>query len=303
MTALVFAIIFNSSFTICVRFAQNRGANLTIVGAINYMTAFLLYACIALAGGLCLPHWQTLAIGGVGGMSFSCGYFLLQALMKHRGVSITAAILGLSVLVPVGVSFLAWGESATLLQAVGIVAAIASLPLLSIRGKPPGRTAEPEPAVHRRYSWVFLPGLFLVNGFSLLAARAFHQTGIHGEDIVFLLVIFTSATFTTLLVWAFQENRRRASAGRGDSSQTRSDFLLWSVLAGMAVGMCNALANRLIIVSLDGLPGIIIYPVYSAASLLLTIVFSRLAWKEKTSLFERTGMAFALVSIVLVNLA
>ena len=185
--------------------------------------------------------------GGSGKLS---GHDRNAAFLKHRGVSITAANPGTFSPRARGVSFLAWGESATLLQAVGIVAAIASLALLSIRGKPPGRTAEPEPAAHQWYSWVFLPGLFLMNGFSLLAARAFHQTGIHGEDIVFLLVIFTSATLTTPVVWAFQENRRRTSAGRGHSSQTRSDFLLWSVLAGIAVGICNALANRLIIVSL-----------------------------------------------------
>jgi multidrug transporter EmrE-like cation transporter len=75
-----------------------------------------------------------------------------------------------------------------------------------------------------------------------------------------------------------------------------------SVLPGIAVGLCNALANRLIVAALHRLPGIVVYPFYSAVGLLITVAFSRMVWKERIGALEMVGMAFALGSIVLVNL-
>jgi drug/metabolite transporter (DMT)-like permease len=217
--------------------------------------------------------------------------------MKQRGVSVTAAILGLSVLVPVGISLLAWGESATLPQTFGIVAAIVSLPLLSV-GPTPASVAEKKKRV---IHLVLLAGVFILNGLALVAARAFHQTGVKDEDTIFLFFIFTSATLTTCVVWAIQEIRRRNIPKLGGRETNNKGSVLWGVLFGIVAGLCNAFTNRFIIASLYKLPGIIVYPFYSAVGLLLTVVFSRLAWKEKIRGVEATGMAFAFVSIILMN--
>lgn len=321
MLALVLATLSSAGFSISIRFAQRRGANLTVVGAVNYLTAVVFHLVLTLVGGLHAPHSETLAIGAVGGITYAWAYFLLFAVMKQRGVSITAAIMGLSVLVPVGISFLVWGEAATALQTAGIAIAIVSLPLLSIgpRNNDPSRSKHGTGGSRGRYI-LALAGLFIVNGISLVAARAFHQTGIRNEDPIFLLVIFTSATITTLAVWAAQERalrRRLATPGSPEAlanpeTPGRSEMpgsagpipvpLRLSAIPGIVVGLCNALANRFIVVSLHSLPGIIVYPFYSAVGLLVMVGFSRIAWKEKISTLEMIGMGLACCSIVLINL-
>ena len=310
MLALVLATLSSAGFSISIRFAQRRGANLTVVGAVNYITAAGFHLVLTIVAGVHAPHGLTVAIGAVGGITFSWAFFLLFAVMKQRGVSITAAIMGLSVLVPVGISFLAWGEGATPLQTVGIAIAIISLPLLSIgpqkadssKGKP-GRVGARGRAI------LSLAGLFLVNGTSLVAARAFRQTGIRNEDPLFLLIIFTSATITTLIVWAAQERAlRRGRAAAAESGAPAGAVgslavpLLLSAAPGVIVGLCNALSNRFIVMSLHSLPGIIVYPFYSAVGLVVMVAFSRIAWKEKISPMEMIGMGLACSSIVLINL-
>ncbi len=306
MLALVLATVFNAGFSIFIRFAQKRGTNLTVVGAANYITAALFHVVLTIVGHPPELHWQTLVIGGVGGITFSWAYFLLFDAMRRRGVSITAAILGLSVLVPVGFSFIAWGETTTPMQTAGIAIAIVSLPLLSFGpSKGDGKQNGGDKASGR--SILVLAGLFIVNGASLVAARAFRQTGIQHEDAPFLLIIFTSATITTLVVWAAQERARKANPGGGAARATAPSpggipLLLASALPGVAVGLCNALANRFIVLSLHSLPGIIVYPFYSAAGLLIMVVFSRIVWKEKISKLEMAGIILACGSIVLINL-
>ncbi|HYW83907.1 MAG TPA: hypothetical protein VFB30_11660 [Spirochaetia bacterium] len=308
MLALVLATLFSAGFSISIRFAQRRGANLTVVGAVNYLTAVVFHLVLTIIAGVHAPHGMTVAIGAVGGITFSWAYFLLFAVMKQRGVSITAAIMGLSVLVPVGFSFLAWGEGASPLQTVGIAIAIISLPLLSIgpQSKDPSKGGKGKVGARGR-AIISLAGLFLVNGTSLVAARAFRQTGIRNEDPLFLLIIFTSATITTLIIWAAQERALRRGAAQPAGAGTPAGGsvpvpLLFSAAPGIVVGLCNALANRFIVVSLHSLPGIIVYPFYSAVGLVLMVTFSRVAWKEKISPMEMIGMGLACSSIVLINL-
>jgi len=303
MLPLALSTLFSAGFALWVRFAQKRGANLTAVGAVNYLTATLFHAILAIASGLRVPHGASLWIGIGGGLVYATAFFLLHGLMKQRGVSVTAAVTRLSVLVPIGVAVLAWGETASAVQTAGIALAVVSLPLLSLppRGSRENRTSGGARQIRWR-STALLAGLFVANGLCLLAPRAFRQTGIQGEDSLFLLIVFAAAAFAACAVWLLQERGPGSRAARAAGPRPAVP-LLASVLPGIAVGLCNALANRFVVAALRKLPGIVVYPFYSAMGLLLTVVFSRMVWKEKIGALETVGMAFALGSIVLVNLA
>jgi multidrug transporter EmrE-like cation transporter len=304
MIPLAISTLFSAGFTIFIRLAQKRGANLTAVGAVNYLTAALFHASFAVAAGLRIPHGESLAIGGVGGIAYAAAFFLLHGFMKKRGMSVSAAVTRLSVIVPVGVSVLAWGETASVVQTVGIALAMVSLPLLSIGPRSDGGEGTGEKPRRGRTRGIGpLAGLFVVNGLCMLVPRAFNQTGIRGEDAIFLFVLFAAASLSSGTVWIIQERRfaRRVRFGTAPAGDPRP-ALLASVLPGVAVGLCNAVASRFIVIALQKLPGIVVYPFYSAVGLLLTVVFSWMIWKERISALEAAGMAFALGSIVLVNL-
>jgi drug/metabolite transporter (DMT)-like permease len=309
MLPLALSTLFSAGFSIWIRFAQKRGADMVVVGSVNYLTAAVFQAVAAAAGGIHLPQPMTIAIALGGGIAYASAFFLLQAFMRQRGVSVTGAVTRMSVLVPVGVSLLAWGESASGVQAAGIALAVVSLPFLSLGAGslPRGELHPGRRRMSRGRSAALLAGLFVVNGICLLAPRAFRQVSPPRDDSLFLCILFATAAACACGAWAFQERRKRHAPERSRApAPDRTAVgapLLASVLPGLAVGLCNALASSLIVVSLRQLPGIIVYPFYSAVGLLATVAFSRVIWKEKIRALEGIGIALALASIVLVNLA
>ncbi len=303
MLPLALATLFSAAFSLAIRFSQNRNANMTAVAAVNYIVAAAFHAAASAVEGFQVPHASTLLIGVAGGIAYPAAFFLLEAFMARRGVSVTGAVTRLSVLVPVGVSLAAWGERASALQAAGIGLAVLSLPLLSLgRAARQDRPADGHPSTRGRgAAAALLAGLFVVNGLCLLAPRAFHQAGVEGEDALFLFILFSTAALCSSAAWVVQAaHARRAPAGTAAPSRA---LLRVSITVGIGVGLCNALANRFVVASLVGLPGIIVYPFYSAVGLLLTAAFSALVWKERIRALEAAGMGLALASIVLVNLA
>lgn len=309
MIPLILSTLFSAVFAIGIRLAQTRRADLTVVGAVNYLTAAAFHAVLVLVTGVRTLHTGSILIGVGGGITYASAFFLLQALMRRRGVSVTAAVQRLSILVPVGVSIIAWRESATALQAAGIGMAVVSLPLLSIAPAEPAAAPESPTgqagasAARKRArgaSFALLAGLFVVNGLCLLSTRAFRQTGVQGEDALFLLFLFSTASLTSCIVWFVQARSRRSSPA-GTSLPSTIPF--WtSALPGLLVGLCNAVSNRFLVLALERLPGIIVYPFYSAVGLLATVVLTRVLWREKMGVPDGIGIALAVGSIVLVNL-
>ena len=285
MLALALSTLFTACFGLGIRTAQGLGANLTAVGAVNYLTAMLVNLALAAATGSLRLRPVGLAIALAGGATYASAFFLVFRLTRSRGAAVTGAVMRLSSVVPVAVSLLAWGERLDTLQAAGAALALASLPLLSFRGagspnEPAAGTAAP------RRAWLLVPGLFAINGLCLLVTRGWRETGITGQDPAFLAVLFAAAVLTAGSVWIAQKRAMR-----------RLD-----ILCGIAVGACNALGNRFIVIALQQLPGTVVYPFYSAVGLVITVVVSRLAWRERFGPLGAAGMAIACLSIVLVNL-
>jgi multidrug transporter EmrE-like cation transporter len=71
---------------------------------------------------------------------------------------------------------------------------------------------------------------------------------------------------------------------------------------GVALGLCNALGNQFLVLALGRVPGMLVYPFHSAVGLLISVVYSRLAWSERIRAPEAVGIALALGSVVLINL-
>lgn len=293
MLALVLSTVFSAGFGLGIRAAQGLGANLAAVGAVNYLTATLVNLALALAMGSPAPGALGFAIGVPGGVTYATAFFAVYVLTRLRGASVTGAVMRLSTVIPVAASLVLWGERLDAWQAAGAAFAMASLPLLSLRGgspagaaRGPGTAPAPQAARgERRRGWL-VPGLFAINGLCLLVTRTWRETGITGRDPSFLAVVFGAAAITAWTVWALQ----RRPIGWLD------------VACGAAVGASNALSNFFTVKALYALPGTVVYPFYSAVGLVITIAVSRLAWRERFGRLGTAGIALAAIAVVLVNL-
>lgn len=280
MPALIVATIFMAGFGIVVRDAQRRKLDLFTVGFCNYLTASAFYLSWAMGAGIhgCDP--RTALIGIIGGVFYGGGFFCLLAPMRWRGLGIVSAIMGLSVLVPMGFSLLLWHETVRPLQAMGAALAVAALPVLGLDRGLGGR----------RLTWLtalVLMGLFFVNGGCLLIQKWYHTTSLTGERPAFLLYLFATAGAILGVAWLWR-SRRVSMMGTG-----------W----GMMLGSCNIFANLALLAALDRLPGVIVFPVMQVGIMTVATAFAALAWHEKPGRLGLTGIVIAALAVSLINLA
>jgi drug/metabolite transporter (DMT)-like permease len=283
MLVLIAATLFSAAFSLIVRDAQLRGRNLWAVGAVNYMTAATIHLARWGLSPVSPISPTTLLLGAFGGLVYSGSYLLLFRFMQTRGVSVATAILRLSVIIPVALSILAWGERPDAMQAWGAGVALVALPLLAYR-RSTAQAGQRLPLDRR--GLVLLVTLFVGNGLCATTVRAFHQTGAPEQGALFLGTLFATAAVVTLVAW---QGHRQGT--------TRAD-----IGPGVALGLCNALSNLALVAALAQLSGVLVFPFQSAMGLVMVALFARAVWRERILRTESWGMVLAVAAVVLINL-
>jgi drug/metabolite transporter (DMT)-like permease len=279
MVLLLITSVLSSGFGLLVRYSQAKDCNLLAVGAVNYIAASLFHVALILAFGLAGLHPSTIWIGILGGLAYSITFQILLKFMHLRGLSITAVIMRMSVVIPLFFSLVVWNEPATTIQLVGALFALLSLPFLALSpskmtGKVPARSV------------LLLIALFLGVGTCALSVRGYHQTGIRGEESLFFATLFGTAALVMTATWLLGNEETHVR----------------DVPYGIAVGLANAVQNRLLIACLQILPAILVYPFFTTVGLIVTILVCWLLWGERINRRETVGTVIAALGILLINL-
>jgi len=267
------------SFGHIMKWALRRRCELAAVGAVNYAVASsmsLLFALILGSAGLSV---SAIATGILGGLSYVVSFFFYAQAMRLTGVSISTAVVRLSMLPAVLASVLIWGERPGLIQVVGMVLVFASLPLLS---QQPGDKTVPL----RGEVWHWLLAVFVTTSGGYLAARLFQEVGSPAAKPLLLSVWFG----VSALVGAFYLRVQRLAPRPAD------------LPLGIVLGAANVIGNFALLAALESLPGAIVFPVSTAGGLVLTILTSAALWREKLSRPALAGVLMAVPALVLMNL-
>ena len=72
--------------------------------------------------------------------------------------------------------------------------------------------------------------------------------------------------------------------------------------AGVAVGVPNYFSSVLLLRALEKLPAFLVYPVFSAGTIVLVLLLSALLFREKPGKKQLLGLLFILAALVLLNL-
>ena len=275
--ALAGAAIFSSVFALTVKYSAMKSHHLKAVGAVNYVLAFLVYLVASM--GQSFPRPEILLIGIAGGAAYVIAFYLLVYVIHLRGVSISTAVVRLSVLFPIVFSIILWGERPNTIQGIGIGLAVVSLILLGIR------RAERENKIDIK-GLLLTCALFLSNGGCNMAIRIFHQIETEIERTQFFCILFGVAAVVSIAVLLFD----RGGASKRD------------IIPGIVLGLCNSSIGVLILVAMQSLPSIIVFPFNSSVGLVLTTLIAVGIWKEKISRTGYMGLAVSLIAAVLMNL-
>ena len=200
MVLLIVTSVLSSGFGLLVGYARRKDCNLLAVGAVNYATASLFHVVLVLAFGVARPHAATLWIGILGGLVYSFTFQIFVKFMRLRGLSVSAVIMRMSVVIPLFFSLVIWGEEATTMQLVGALFTLFALPFLALAstkttGKVPARSV------------LLLVTLFFGVGACALSIRGYHQTAIRGEENLFFTTLFGTAAVVMTLAWLLGKER------------------------------------------------------------------------------------------------
>ncbi len=280
MLTLVVATFFNAAFGIVVRGAQRRDLDVLTVGFVNYLAAAAFYLGWSRLDGISTPDPRTVLIGSIGGVIYAGGFLLMLGPLRWRGLGIVAALLGLSVLVPLSASLLAWHETLRGAQIVGVTLALLAIPLLSL-----DQGAMSDLRMTKLMA-LGMAALFLANGGAWTIQKWYHTTGLDNERQVYFSYLFGVASLVMLIAWLAKSRRINLAS------------LAWGAL----LGVCNVTANLALLLALDRLPGAVVFPVMQAGIMIVGALFAAIAWHERPGRMGAAGIAVAAAAVALINI-
>ncbi len=275
---MITATLVTSCFGLILKSAHHNGHNALAVGSLNYGAGAVFSGLMMLADPGWIWQWTTVLVGAASGFFyFIAFYFLIQALLQG-GVAVTLAIVRLSVLIPILCSIVIWYEIPNLLQTAGIMAVCVALPLLTLGvGRQSGLPL-------RGVAWL-VGALFVTTGFCHLSPKLFNELAPQSQMPLYLFTLFAVSGAMGLCYLRLKPIR----ASLPD--------VWWSLV----LGACNVSGTWLLVVTLEFLPGTVVFPFVSAVGLVITTLVAILYWKEPVRRPAYFGIGLTLVAVVLVN--
>ncbi len=297
MVYLLLAILSSSSIAMIFKVTEVRSYNRLAVAMFNYLSAFFT-ALIMLAverpdvgpgGGspaevivkgqrlfsLTSSIVWGLSLGIVSGLFFFLSFIFYQKSVRESGASLSGAFGKLGILIPMLLSLLVWKEYPETLQWVGIGLAVFSIVLVN----------NPIGSGRRNFKPALIL-LFITGGLAEFMNKLFQNYTVSGYKNVFLFSVFASA----FAISAVFLKRSGKSFHKGE------------VLVGLIVGLPNLFSSFFLIMALEEMKGTVVFPVYSAGSVVMISLGSLFFFGEKLKKLEMISLGMALVSLIIINI-
>ena len=287
MLFLILNIILLSGFGLFLKHAKNNQQRLNPIGFVNYLTA----SCISV-WALSLEQdfafsKLTFALGVTNGVTYAIGFELFTIGIRLSGIVVTAAIVRLSIVIPILVSMLFWQEIPNLWQSIGLLLTFLAIPLLSQREKEPTDKWTPDrPEVSQGLGFAVVITILLVTGISRLTMKAFNEMCPIDEKSLYMTLLFGVATVVYLGVCLHQK--------------TWPNW--WEVSYGVLIGACNIGGSWALLVALDKVSALIAFPMSSSGGVLFTMFVGMVFLRERLSRTSLIGALVATVALIFVNL-
>lgn len=303
MFYLGLAIMTSASIALIFKFSENRDMDRYVVTSFNYLAASIVSLTIILINDLQLPFisfsvgfkdlltaippaetgtdstssilWG-LIVGIPAGLFFFLAFIYYQKGIRENGAGLAGAFSKIGILIPMIISILVWNEVPTVLQWSGIGISILSILIVNL----------PEQSLNPDKIRLSLLALFLFSGLAEFSNKVFQKYGLVQDKLVFLFFVF----FTAFVVSGF------FLASRRKNLEPRA------VLTGIIVGLPNLFCSYFLILALDGIKASVVFPVYTATTIVVINLGGYLLFEERLARKERFSVILMVVALVLINL-
>ena len=278
MLSLLLAIASSAMVSIIMRLSDRKVTGNIAMLTVNYLMCLVVSAAYAGFGNL-FPDVEglpgALLMGSINGLLYLGGFVLLQMNVRRNGVVLSSTFMKLGLLVSIAVSVLFFRETPDVLQITGFCLAVAAIILINFK-KESGSTAG------------FKAGLILMllaSGMGDAMAKIFEELGNPALEPQFLTYTFGVALILCTVLMLSKKQR----PGK------------WEVLFGLLIGVPNFFSAKFLLGALEDIAAVIVYPVYSVATILVVSLTGVLVFKERLEKRQWIGMGLILIALVLLN--
>lgn len=277
MVYLVLAIASSAMIALIMRISSRTvRANINML-AMNYLTCLLLgawYAEFYLFPVRSPGFSATVAMGAFNGILYLAGFVLLQYNTRKNGVVLSSVFMKLGLLVPMVLSVFLFAETPTGLQCIGFVLAVGAIILINYEKG-------------TSFSGARLPLvlMLLAGGSGDAMSKVFEVYGPAAHADLFLFYTFVSA-FLLCVVLILRKKERPDK---------------YALIFGMLVGIPNFFSAKFLLMALNRLPAVIVYPSYSVATILVVTLAGICLFKERLRGSQWTALTVILAALVMLN--
>ncbi|MDO4733308.1 MAG: SMR family transporter [Bacillota bacterium] len=278
MINLILAVVMSAMISVIMRLSGGKcKANISMLAANYIMCSLLAISYIGFDNVFPVDRGlgNTPVFGVINGFLYPMGFILMQMNVKKNGVVLSATFMKLGLLVPMAIAICFFGERPSLIQITGFVVAIVAILMINV-----------EPTEKESKFKFGLILLLFAGGITDSMSKIFEELGNTEFSGQFLFYTFFLALLFCLVLAFFKKER----PGKAE------------IFYGLALGLPNYFSAKCLLKSLESIPAVIAYPVYSVATILVVTLVGIFFFKEKLSKVQWLALFFILVALTLLNL-
>lgn len=280
MIYLVLAILSSASISILMRISEKYIKNemtmfMTNYGVCMMMSALFMKDMTQLAGLTSPAGTVALVLGILSGIMYLANFLFYKYNMTHNGIVMSATFMKLGVLVPTLMAVFIFKESLSGFQLVGIVIAISAILLIHFE----------KDALSESKHMIGLLLLLLLSGLTDSMANVFEKMGAAEMKDAYLLVTFGMAFFITVFFIVF----KKIKLGKEE------------LLFGALIGVPNYFSSRFLLLALEEISAVLVYPTYSVATMIVIMLVGVCIFREKISKKKLFAIGMIILALGLLN--
>lgn len=280
------ATLFSASIALLFKYASMHHLNQRLITVSNYAIATLISTVMifynqksALVDFNDSQFILTCVIGIATGVFFLLSFSIYQKSVKQNGASISGMFAKLGILIPMIISIVLWNELPSQIQSIGILVAMIAIVIAN-------RPIRKDKVNAGSVAMLLL--LFVVGGFAEFLNKIFQRLVSLEYKPIFLFIVFATAFLLSLIQYII-----------GDNKPLKKGHAL---VIGSLIGIPNLFASFFLLNALDVFPAAIVFPAYSAGSILLISVLSVILFKETLYKKDVAAIGLTMGSLILLNL-
>ena len=219
-------------------------------------------------------------------ISYFCAVFFTLKAIQIGSLSLTSLIISYSLLIPslYGIIFL--NEKVTIIKIIGYLMLFVSLFCVK-----PGKVELNQNKFANKKMFTYIVIAFIGNGLCSTLQKVYQlKSGGQGKSEFMLISLSIVAAAFFILIITHRRTEKHFLPTRANGG--------WY---GAAVGLCNGVVNWLMMV-MASKPASIVYPSVSAGAIVLTLIASKVFFKETHTKIQNFSFVIGVFSIIFLNM-